>query len=75
MRKAHMTTLELRADTRRTFLLGRLIIKAGLGEEEPAVLLGMLIAGARVLSGPNAIESRRRWKELGDRASGSDPKP
>jgi hypothetical protein len=42
----------------------------GLASEEPAVLLGMLTAGA-VLNSPNAMESRRRWKELGDRAFGS----
>jgi hypothetical protein len=74
MRKAQMTALERRADAR-TFRLGRLIIKAGLGEEEPAVLLGMLTAGARVLTAANALESRRRWKELGERAFGSGPKP
>jgi len=51
--------------------LGGLIIKAGLAPEEPAVLLGMLTAGARVLNSSNAMESRRRWKELGDRAFGS----
>jgi hypothetical protein len=44
-----------------------LIVKAGLAEEEPEVLLGMLTAGARVLKAPNAVESRRRWKELGER--------
>jgi hypothetical protein len=75
MREARMTSLERRAERGRTFQLARLILKAGIADEEPAVLLGMLTAGARVLSGPNAIESRRRWKELGDRASGSDPKP
>ena len=48
--------------------LGGLIIKAGLAPEEPAVLLGMLTAGAKVLNSPNAMDSRRRWKELGDRA-------
>jgi hypothetical protein len=67
MRKARMTTLERTAETRRTFQLGRLIVKAGLAEEEPEVLLGMLTAGARVLKAPNAVESRRRWKELGER--------
>jgi hypothetical protein len=62
-----MTSLQRTAETRRTFQLGRLIVKAGLAEEEPAVLLGMLMAGARVLKAPNAVESRRRWKELGAR--------
>jgi Conjugal transfer protein TraD len=65
--------LQRRADTRRTFQLGGLIVKAGLAWEEPAVLLGMLTAGARVLRAPNAVESRRRWKDLGERELGLAP--
>jgi len=75
MRKARMTSFQRTAETRRTFQLGGLIIKAGLAEEEPAVLLGMLTAGARVLSAPNAVESRQRWKELGERVLGLGPTP
>ena len=75
MRKARMTSLQRTAETRRTFQLGSLIVKAGLAAEEPAVLLGMLTAGARVLKARNAMESRRRWKELGDRVSGLGPPP
>jgi hypothetical protein len=69
-----MATAARKADTRRKIQLGGLIIKDGLAEEELAVLLGMLTAVARVLNAANAMESRRRWKELGDRAFGSDPK-
>ena len=58
-----MATAERKADTRRKIQLGGLIIKAGLDGEELAVLLGMLTAGARVLNAPNAMESRRRWKD------------
>lgn len=61
---------ERRQDTRRKIRLGGLVIKAGLGDEEPAVILGLLAAAKRVLSGPNAAASRRRWKELGDQAFG-----
>lgn len=68
-----MTAIERTAQTHRTFQLGALIVKAGLAEEEPAVLLGMLTAGARVLNARNAEESRRRWKELGERVSGLGP--
>jgi hypothetical protein len=68
-----MNTAERKADTRRKIQLGGLILKAALGAEEPAVLLGMLTAGATVLKGPSALESRRRWKEMGDRAFGSGP--
>ena len=73
MREARVTALDRTAQTRRTFQLGGLIVKAGLAEEESAVLLGMLMAGARVLKSPNAVESRRRWKELGARILGCGP--
>ena len=59
---------ERRLDTRRKIQLGGLVIKAGLGNEEPALILGLLTAAKRVLDGQNAIESRRRWKEIGDKA-------
>jgi hypothetical protein len=75
MRRARMTSAERRADTRHKIQLGGLIIKAGLTTEEPAVLLGMLTAGARVLRGSSALESRRRWKEIGDRAFRFGPPP
>jgi hypothetical protein len=74
MRKARMTSIQRTAETRR-FRLGGLIIRAGLAEEEPAVVLGMLTAGARVLKAPNAAESRRRWRELGERMLGLGPTP
>jgi hypothetical protein len=62
---------ERRLDTRHKIQLGGLIIKAGLGNEEPAVILGILTAAKRVLSSQNAADSRRRWKEIGDKAFGS----
>src|SRR5215470_16785006 len=49
VRRARMNIVERKADTRRKIQLGGLIVKAGLAGEEPAVLLGMLIAGARCL--------------------------
>jgi hypothetical protein len=73
MRRARMTTEERKADTRRKIQLGGLIAKARLAFEAPAVLLGMLTAGAKVLNSPSALESRRRWKEIGDRAFGLGP--
>jgi hypothetical protein len=60
MGEDRMTAAERKEDTRRKIQLGGLIIKAGLATEEPAVLLGMLTAGAGVLKGPSALESRRR---------------
>ena len=68
-----MTAIQRTAETSRTFQLGALIVIAGLAEEEPAVLLGMLTAGARVLNASTATESRRRWKELGERVLGLGP--
>lgn len=61
---------ERRLDTRRKIQLGGLVIKAGLGDEELAVVLGVLTAAKRVLSGRQADDSRRRWKEIGDQAFG-----
>ncbi len=63
-----MTHEERKLDTRRKIAMGGLVIKAGLDHEEPAVLLGMLMSAARVLSSPNADEHRRRWRERGDSA-------
>jgi hypothetical protein len=68
-----MNIVERKADTRRKIQLGGLIVKAGLAAEEPAVLLGMLIAGARVLRNPSAPDSRKHWREIGDRAFGLGP--
>jgi hypothetical protein len=64
-----------RLDTRRKIQLGGLVIKAGLADEEPAVILGLLTAAKRVLSSQNAAESRRRWKEVGDKAFGPAIQP
>ena len=59
---------DCRLDTRRKIQLGGLVIKAGLADEEPAVILGLLTAAKRALNSQNAAESRRRWKEIGDKA-------
>jgi len=65
-----MSTQERKLDTRRKIQFGGLVIKAGLGAEELAVILGILTAAARVLNGPSGADSRRRWKDLGDKAFG-----
>jgi len=64
--------VERRLDTRRKIQFGGLVIKAGLAGEEPAVILGLLAAAKRVLSGQHAADSRRRWKDLGDQAFTQD---
>jgi hypothetical protein len=63
---------ERRRDTRRKIQLGGLIIKAGLEGEEAAVILGLLAAAKRVLSGKHADDARQRWKDLGDQAFTQD---
>jgi Conjugal transfer protein TraD len=63
-----VTDAERRRDTRRKIQLGGLIIKAGLTDEEPAVILGLLTAARRALAGQQAAASRQRWKELGDQS-------
>jgi len=72
IRMRRVADAERRLDTRHKIQLGGLVIKAGLGDEEPAVILGLLTAAKRVLSGQHAADSRRRWKELGDQTFGQD---
>ena len=53
-----------KADTFRKIQLGGLVIKAGISDEEPAVILGALIDALEDLaSDPN---TRSRYKALGD---------
>jgi Conjugal transfer protein TraD len=53
-----------KADTYRKIQLGGLIIKAGMGDEDPAVILGALIDALEELAAdPNG---RDRYKALGD---------
>lgn len=63
-----MSYEERKLDTRRKIAMGGLVVKAGLDHEDPAVLLGMLMSAARVLSSPDANEHRKRWRERGDTA-------
>lgn len=59
---------ERRADTRNKIQLGGLVIKAELGEEETAVLLGAFLEVADNLKGSNAVAIHRRYKRRGDAA-------
>ena len=63
-----MSSEQRKQETRRKIQFGGLVIKAGLGNEDLAVILGMLTAGGRILSSQNGSEARRQWKELGARA-------
>lgn len=53
-------------DTRRKIQLGGLVIKAGMAEYPPAVLLGALALAANALAGPNAQAIRERFSAAGD---------
>ncbi len=55
-------------DTRTKIQLGGLVIKAGLAEEETAVILGALIVAAETMAGPEGEAARRRFRRVGDRA-------
>jgi Conjugal transfer protein TraD len=52
-----------KADAYRKIQLGGLVIKGGLGEFEPAVVLGAVIDAAQRLASP---DERDRLKRLGD---------
>jgi hypothetical protein len=68
LRMRRVADAERRRDTRRKIQLGGIVIKAGLEGEDAAVILGLLVAAKRVLSGKHADASRQRWKNLGDQA-------
>ena len=55
-------------DTRNKIQLGGLVILAGLGDEDSAVLLGLLTLAANELAGPNSDAARARYRRAGDRA-------
>lgn len=54
-------------DTRNKIQLGGLVIKAGLGEEETAVVFGALLLAAEAISGPEGEAAKRRFRREGDR--------
>lgn len=65
-----MITVERRRDNRLKFQLGGLVVKAGLGGEDHAVILGLLIEGAGRLAGPG---ERERLMAIGKEAFRRDP--
>lgn len=65
-----MITVERRKDNRLKFQLGGLVVKAGLGGEDHAVILGLLIEGARRLAGHG---ERERLMAIGKEAFGREP--
>lgn len=59
-------------DTRNKIQLGGLVIKAGLAEEETAVIFGALILAAEAMAGPEGEAARRRFRRVGDRVFSTD---
>ena len=70
-----------KADTYRKITLGGLVIKAGLGELDRAVLLGLLIEGAATLSHAPTVAKLRALGEAafkentGDQRCPRPPRP
>lgn len=59
-----------RKDNRLKFQLGGLVVKAGLGDEDHAVILGLLIESAKRLTVPG---ERARLKAVGKEAFRREP--
>ena len=62
-----------KADTRAKIQLGGLVVKAGLADEPPAVILGALLAAAEALAGPTAEAARERLLQRGKQAFEGGP--
>jgi hypothetical protein len=54
-------------DTRNKIQLGGLVVKAGLAEEETAIILGALVLAAEAINGPEGEIAKRRFRRVGDR--------
>ncbi|NRC57285.1 conjugal transfer protein TraD [Mesorhizobium sediminum] len=65
-----MIHVERRGDNRLKFQLGGLVVKAGLGGEDHAVIFGMMIEGARHLTEPG---ERERLRAIGKEAFRGEP--
>ena len=70
--EAKARTQRRKADAHRKIVLGGLVIRAGLADLEPAVLLGALLTVAGAAAAPDRVE---RWRQAGEealRAGGKD---
>lgn len=61
-----------REDTRRKIQLGGLIVKAGMADYPPSVILGALALAANALEGPNGQATKERFEQAGDAAFSND---
>ena len=69
---ARLQSDERKQDTRHKIQLGGLVTKAGLAEEDTAVLLGAFLSVSAELTGPEREIARRRYRRLGDQVFTAD---
>ena len=72
---ARKDSMERKAATRHKIQLGGLVVKAGLGAEPPAVLLGILLEAARRLQADDGPATRTTWDLVGARCLAETPPP
>ena len=63
-----MSTDHRKADTRHKIELGGLVIKAGLGDLDKAVILGLLIEARERMNGSNGRAEFERYSKVGSDA-------
>ncbi|SQU01425.1 conjugal transfer protein TraD [Escherichia coli] len=68
MELARAREAERKADTRHKIQLGGLVIKAGFGDVDEAVILGALLDAAKRLNGPDGLYEKQRFVALGNDA-------
>lgn len=65
---ARLSVQARKEDTRHKIQLGGLVIKAGMGDEDKAVVLGALLHAHKALVGPNGDTLKLKLKEIGQAA-------
>ena len=68
LRLARLRMAERKDDTPNKIMLGGLVVKAGLADEDTAVILAILVLAAEALQAPDGDLARRRFRRAGDRA-------
>lgn len=63
-----MREAERKADTRHKIELGGLVIKAGLGEADKALVMGALLDAINRLNSVDGLYEKQRFVELGNAA-------
>lgn len=63
---AYWQTLDRKRDTRLKLQWGDLIKKSGLDQEDPSIILGLLLEAAEILKSNEAEAARKRWRATGD---------